>query len=79
MFDELSQGMFLLFVFEAWDCCFQLVGPLVDLLHFIFEIANMSIPRIFGHSIALPLASYRHNASSAAAATALWGVLTTTT
>src|SRR5690348_12018573 len=62
MFDEFSQGMFLLFVFQVWDRCFQLIGSLVDLLHFIFEIADMSIPRIFGHSIA----------SRAAAATALW-------
>src|SRR5437868_9587676 len=54
MFDEFSQGMFLLFVFQVWDRCFQLIGPLVDLLHFIFEIADMSIPRVFGHSIALP-------------------------
>src|SRR5205807_1920414 len=53
MFDEFSQGMFLLFVFQVWDRCFQLIGPLVDLLHFIFEIADMSIPRVFGHSIAL--------------------------
>src|SRR2546430_6944420 len=51
MFDEFSQGMFLLFVFQVWDRCFQLIGPLVDLLHFIFEIADMSIPRVFGHSI----------------------------
>src|SRR6266576_2415133 len=60
MFDEFSQGMFLLFVFQVWDRCFQLIGPLVDLLHFIFEVADMSIPRIFGHSIALPLAAYGH-------------------
>jgi len=60
MFDEFSQGMFLLFVFQVWDRCFQLIGPLVDLLHFIFEIADMSIPRVFGHSIALPFAAYRH-------------------
>src|SRR5690348_155114 len=72
MFDEFSQGMFLLFVFQVWDRCFQLIGSLVDLLHFIFEIADMSIPRIFGHSIASPLAAYHHNASSAAAATVLW-------
>src|SRR5437588_12489604 len=53
MFDEFSQGMFLLFVFQVWDRCFQPIGPLVDLLHFIFGIAHMSIPRVFGHSIAL--------------------------
>ena len=51
--------MFVLFVFQVWVRCFQLIGPLVDLLHFIFEIADMSIPRIFGHSIA-PLAADRH-------------------
>src|ERR1700746_1235356 len=54
MFDEFSQGMFLLFVFQVWDRCFQLIGSLVDLLHFIFEIADMSIPKVFGHSLALP-------------------------
>src|ERR1019366_5558939 len=54
MFDEFSQCTYLLFVFQVWVRCFQLIGPLVDILHFIFEIADMSIPRIFGHSIALP-------------------------
>src|SRR5580704_13660610 len=46
--------MFLRFVFQARDRCFQLVGSRVDLLHFIFEGADMSIPRIFRHFIALP-------------------------
>src|SRR5579863_6786367 len=59
MFDEFSQCTFLLFVFQGWDRCFQLIGSLVDLLHFIFEIPDMSIPRIFGHCPPLP-AAYRH-------------------
>src|ERR1700722_13631830 len=45
--------MFLLFVFEDWDHCFQLIGSLVDLRQFIFEIGDMSLPGIFGHAIAL--------------------------
>src|SRR5881275_1030917 len=54
MFDEFSQGMFLLLVFQVWDRCFQLIGPLVGSPSFIFEIADMSIPRGWSPSIALP-------------------------
>lgn len=50
--DEFSHDVLLLFVFQVWDHCFEFIRPLAYLLHFIFEILDMSLPRIFGHSIA---------------------------
>ena len=49
LFQEFLQGMFLWFVFDAWDDCFQAVGARVEFLHFIFEIGCVGVPGIFGH------------------------------
>jgi hypothetical protein len=39
--------------------CYQPIDSFVDLLHLIFKIANMPVPRSFGHCLALLLAPYR--------------------